>query len=84
MYFKKYIDSDDIDSNDIEFPIQLFKDHKEYIQKMKDNYSKDLKINFEYRVKGSSKLNYKILIYLLQFIIFRIFQKTYRLFKILT
>jgi len=39
---------------------------------------KDLKINFEYRVKGSSKLNYKILIYLLQFIIFRIFQKTYR------
>ena len=39
---------------------------------------KDLKINFEYRVKGSSKLNYKILIYLLQFIIFRIFQKTFR------
>ena len=39
---------------------------------------KDLKIDFEYRVKGSSKLNYKILIYLLQFIIFRIFQKTYR------
>ena len=45
---------------------------------------KDLKINFEYRVKGSSKLNYKILIYLLQFIIFRIFQKTFRLFKIFT
>ena len=45
---------------------------------------KDLKINFEYRVKGSSKLNYKILIYLLQFIIFRIFQKTYRFFKIFT
>ena len=44
----------------------------------------DLKINFEYRVKGSSKLNYKILIYLLQFIIFRIFQKTYRFFKIFT
>ena len=41
---------------------------------------KDLKINFEYRVKGASKLNYKILIYLLQFIIFRIFQKTFRLF----
>jgi len=45
---------------------------------------KDLKINFEYRVKGTSKLNYKILIYLLQFIIFRIFQKTYRFFKIFT
>ena len=45
---------------------------------------KDLKINFDYRVKGSSKLNYKILIYLLQFIIFRIFQKTYRFFKIFT
>ena len=41
---------------------------------------KDLKINFEYRVKGTSKLNYKILIYLLQFIIFRIFQKTYKFF----
>ena len=41
---------------------------------------KDLKINFEYRVKGASKLNYKILIYLLQFIIFRIFQKTYSFF----
>ncbi len=41
---------------------------------------KDLKINFEYRVKGTSKLNYKILIYLLQFIIFRIFQKIYRFF----
>jgi len=41
---------------------------------------KDLKINFDYRVKGSSKLNYKILIYLLQFIIFRIFQKIYRFF----
>ena len=41
---------------------------------------KDFKINFEYRVKGASKLNYKILIYLLQFIIFRIFQKTFRLF----
>ena len=42
---------------------------------------KDLKINFEYRVKGTSKLNYKILIYLLQFIIFRIFQKTCRFLK---
>jgi len=42
---------------------------------------KDLKINFEYRVKGISKLNLKILIYLLQFIIFRIFQKTCRFLK---
>ncbi len=41
---------------------------------------KDLKINFEYRVKGSSKLNYKILIYLIQFILIRIFQKTCRFF----
>lgn len=41
---------------------------------------KDLKINFEYRVKGSSKLNFKILIYLLHFIMFRIFQKTYNFF----
>ena len=36
---------------------------------------KDLLINFDYRTKGESKLNLTILIYLIQFVGFRLFQK---------
>ena len=61
---------------EIFFLLYVFKILADLIYIDKNISVKDLKINFEYRVKGSSKLNYKILIYLLQFIIFRIFQKS--------